>query len=200
MPTLLQINSTLAGPDGASSELATRFAATWKARNSGARIIVRNLSDEPVPHLTAEAFAAFRKPVEARSAREQLAAAYSDALIDELQRANVLVLGVPMYNFGVPSTLKAWMDHVARAGITFRYTANGPEGLLRGKQAYVFATRGGRYAGTIRDTQTPFVRDFLGFLGIDAVEFVHAEGLAMGDEPRATALRSADIRIQQLAA
>ena len=200
MPTLLQITSSLSGLSSASSELAARFANSWRDNHPGGRVIVRDLAEEPAPHLTAEAFAAFRKPAGVRTAREQLAAAYSDALIDELQQADVLALGLPMYNFGVPSTLKAWMDHVARAGVTFRYTANGPEGLLRGKQAYVFATRGGRYAGTARDTQTPFVRDFLGFLGIEAVEFVYAEGLAMGDEPRATALQSADARIHQLAA
>ena len=92
----------------------------------------------------------------------------------------MIVLGLPMYNFGVPSTLKAYFDHVARAGVTFRYTANGPVGLLTGKEVYVFATRGGIYAGTPLDTQTTYVRDFLRFLGIDDVEFVYAEGLNMG--------------------
>jgi FMN-dependent NADH-azoreductase len=99
----------------------------------------------------------------------------------------------------VPSTLKAYFDHIARAGLTFRYTANGPEGLLKGKKAYVFATRGGLYAGTPRDTQTQYVRDFLAFIGIDDVEFVYAEGMAMGDAVKNPALEKATQAAQRLA-
>jgi FMN-dependent NADH-azoreductase len=105
-----------------------------------------------------------------------------------------------MYNFGVPSTLKAYFDHVARAGVTFRYTAEGPVGLLTGKKAYVFATRGGRYAGTAADLQTAYVRQFLGFVGIPDVEFVYAEGLALGADERSAAVAHALARIGQLAA
>ena len=105
-----------------------------------------------------------------------------------------------MYNFGVPSTLKAYFDHVARAGVTFRYTADGPVGLLTGKQAYVFATRGGKHAGTATDLQTGFVRQFLGFIGIRDVEFIYAEGLALGEQSRNEALAAAVARIGQLAA
>jgi FMN-dependent NADH-azoreductase len=105
-----------------------------------------------------------------------------------------------MYNLGIPSTLKAWIDHVARAGITFRYTANGPQGLLAGKQAYVFATRGGRYAGTAFDTQTDFIRNFLGFIGITVVEFVYAEGLNMGEESKTAGLASAHAELTRIAA
>src|SRR5881296_633156 len=125
---------------------------------------------------------------------------YSDALIDELKRADVLVLGLPMYNFGVPSTLKAYIDHIARAGATFKYTEKGPVGLLTGKKAYVFATRGGLYAGTPLDTQTAYVRDMLRFLGINDVEFVYAEGLAIGAERKAAALSEAQRAIERLAA
>jgi FMN-dependent NADH-azoreductase len=131
---------------------------------------------------------------------QQRHVAESDALIDELRRADVLVLGVPMYNFGVPSTLKAYFDHVARAGVTFRYTAEGPVGLLTGKRAFVFATRGGRYAGTDADLQSAFLRRFLGFIGINDVEFVYAEGLSLGAEQRDQALAAALERIDQLAA
>jgi FMN-dependent NADH-azoreductase len=111
-----------------------------------------------------------------------------------------VVIGLPMYNFGVPSTLKAYFDHVARAGVTFRYTAAGPEGLLKGKKAYVFATRGGRHAGTPSDLQTAYVRQFLAFIGIRDVEFVYAEGLASGAEERSAAVASVVARIEQLAA
>ena len=105
-----------------------------------------------------------------------------------------------MYNFGVPSTLKAYIDHIARAGATFKYTEKGPVGLLTGKNAYVFATRGGLYAGTPLDTQTAYVRDMLHFLGIDDVEFVYAEGLAIGAERKAAALSQAQRAIERLAA
>ena len=109
---------------------------------------------------------------------------------------------LPMYNLGIPSTLKAWIDHVARAGVTFRYTATGPQGLLAGKKAYVFATRGGRYAGTAFDTQTDFVRNFLGFIGIGIgeVEFVYAEGLNMGEESKNAGLAGAHAELARIAA
>jgi FMN-dependent NADH-azoreductase len=126
--------------------------------------------------------------------------AESDALIEELRRADVLVLGLPMYNFGVPSTLRAYFDHVARAGVTFRYTPEGPVGLLTGKKAYVVATRGGRYAGTTADLQSAYVRQFLGFIGIREVEFIYAEGLALGAEQRERAIAAAEARIEALAA
>jgi FMN-dependent NADH-azoreductase len=110
----------------------------------------------------------------------------------------VIVLGLPMYNFGIPSSLKAYFDHIARAGVTFRYTEKGPEGLIKGKKAYVFAARGGLYVGTPLDTQTTYVRDFLRFIGIEDVEFVYAEGLAMGDASKEKALLAANAAIAQI--
>ncbi len=199
MKTLLQLNSSLYAGDGQSSRIASQFVALWRASNPGATVLVRDLAREPVPHLDAERFAAFLAGEEARDASQQAVVAYSDMLIGELQRADVIVLGLPMYNFGLPSTLKAYFDHVARAGITFRYTDKGPVGLLTGKQAYVFAARGGQYAGTPSDTQTPYVRDFLRFLGIDEVEFVYAEGLASGDASRQAALAQAQSAIRRMA-
>ncbi|MGH8309757.1 MAG: FMN-dependent NADH-azoreductase, partial [Steroidobacteraceae bacterium] len=153
----------------------------------------------PVPHLTAERFGAFLAKPGERDFAQQAVVAYSDALIDELRRADVVVLALPMYNFAIPSTLKAYFDHIARVGVTFRYTDTGPVGLLTGKQTYVFAARGGVYAGTPADTQTPYVRDFLAFLGMTNVEFVYAEGLAMGEAPRNAAFAAAAQQIAQLA-
>jgi FMN-dependent NADH-azoreductase len=124
--------------------------------------------------------------------------AYSDALVAELRRADVLVLGLPMYNFGVPSQLKAWYDHVARAGITFRYTANGPEGLLTGKKAYIFAARGGEYAAGGDDWQARFVRVILGFVGITDVELVLAEGLAISEARREASIVQARSALRKL--
>jgi FMN-dependent NADH-azoreductase len=198
MKTLLQIQTSLFENDGQSSKLASSFANEWLAANPGGRAIVRDIGREPVPHLTAARFQAFLAKPADRTPEQQAIAGFSDALIDELRAADVIVLGLPMYNFGVPSSLKAYFDHIARAGVTFRYTEKGPEGLLKGKKAYVFATRGGLYAGTAADTQTAFVRDFLRFIGIEDVEFVYAEGLAMGDAPKQKALVAANAAIAKL--
>ena len=189
--TLLQINTSLFSDAGTSSVLANEFVAGWKKHNPAATVIVRDFAKEPVPHLTAERFQAFITKPEDRDAGQRAEAAYSDALIDELKRADVIVLGVPMYNFDVPSTLKAYFDHVARAGVTFSYTAQGPVGQLTGKKVYVFASRGGIYAGKPHDTQTAYLKNFLGLLGIMDIEFVYAEGLAISAESKATALAQA---------
>jgi FMN-dependent NADH-azoreductase len=198
MKTLLQINASMFANGGQSTQLADAFVAKWREEHQGARVIVRDLAREPVPHLTAERFGALIAKADERTTEQHAVVRYSDALIDELKRADVIVLGLPMYNFGVPSTLKAYFDHVARAGVTFSYTASGPVGQLKGKTAYVFAARGGVYAGTPLDTQTGYVRDFLRFIGIDDVTFVHAEGLNMGPEPKAKALTAARSTIERL--
>ena len=196
--TLLQINASIFSSHGQSTRLADEFVAGWRAGNPSAHVVVRNLAEDTVPHLDAERFGAFLAKPGERSVEQEAVVDYSDALIDELKRADVIVLGLPMYNFGVPSTLKAYIDHIARAGETFKYTDKGPVGLLTGKKAYVFATRGGLYAGTPLDTQTAYVRDMLRFLGIDDVEFVYAEGLAIGAEQKAAALSKAQRAIERL--
>jgi len=198
--TLLQLNTSIFSADGQSSRLADSFVAKFRAANPGAAIIVRDLARDPVPHLDAERFGAFIAKPEARTPAQQAVVDYSDQLIDELKRADVIAVGLPMYNFGVPSTLKAYFDHVARAGSTFRYTDKGPQGLLTGKKGYIFATRGGRYEGTPLDFETSFVRQFLQFVGIEEVEFVYAEGLAIGDASRQAALSAAEGAIERLVA
>lgn len=201
MTTLLQINASINHDNGQSSQLANQFVAGFQARHPEAHIVVRNVAAaDSVPHLNAERFGAFITQAENRSAAQHAVVAYSDSLIDELKRADVIVLGLPMYNFGVPSQLKAYFDHVARAGVTFKYTEKGPVGLLTGKKVYVFAARGGLYAGTPMDTQTSYVRDFLRFLGITDVEFVYAEGLAISAQTKETALANAAAEIARLAA
>jgi FMN-dependent NADH-azoreductase len=207
MKTYLQLNSSLHGAESQSSRLARQFIETLvrtdrrvDAAAASACVVVRDLAEQPLPHLTAERFTAFVTTPEQRTAAQARIAAESDALVAELAAADVIVIGLPMYNFGVPSTLKAYFDHVARAGATFRYTANGAEGLLRGKRACVIATRGGRHAGTPSDLQSAFVRQFLGFIGITDVEFIYAEGLALGEESRTAAIVEAGKRIEQLAA
>jgi len=198
MNTLLQIKSSIFSDGGQSSQLADRYVAAWRAANPGGKVVVRDLAQQPVPHLDAVRFGAFLSKADERSVEQQGVVDYSDALIDELRNADVIVLGVPMYNFGVPSSLKAYLDHIARAGVTFRYTASGPEGLLTGKRAIVFATRGGLHAGKASDSQTGFLRTFLGFVGITDVQFVYAEGLAISDEHRTGALAQAHASIDDL--
>jgi FMN-dependent NADH-azoreductase len=197
MTNLLQLNSSIHSTEGASSRLADAFVQRWRTHDPEAHVVVRDLARDPLPHLTAERFQAFlAKPAE-RTAAQRAVVAESDALIAELRAADVIVLALPMYNFGVPSQLKAWIDHVARSGETFRYTAQGPVGLLTGKKAYVLATRGGLYAGTPADTQTAYVRDFLRFIGIADVEFIYAEGLSIDDVRRRAALAQAHAAIAQ---
>jgi FMN-dependent NADH-azoreductase len=201
MTTLLQIKASISHDQGLSSQLANNFVAAYRRSHPHAKVLVREVaSAEPVPHLNGERFGAFIAKPEERTDAQHAVVAYSDALIDELQRADIVVLGLPMYNFGVPSQLKAYFDHIARAGVTFKYTVTGPVGLLTGKKVYVFATRGGLYAGSPLDTQTGYVRDFLGFLGMNDVQFIYAEGLAVSPESRQAGLAKAAAEIASLAA
>lgn len=201
MTTLLQLNASINNSNGQSSQLANQFVAAFREKHPEAKIIVRDVAAaEAVPHLDAERFGAFITKPEERSNAQHAVVAYSDALIAELQQADVIVLGLPMYNFGVPSQLKAYFDHIARAGVTFKYTDKGPEGLLTGKKVYVFAARGGLYAGTPMDTQTSYVRDFLRFLGMTEVEFIYAEGLAISPQSKQSGLAKAVAEIARLAA
>jgi FMN-dependent NADH-azoreductase len=201
MTTLLQINASIHNGNGQSSQLANQFVAGFHQRRPDAKIAVRDVAAAaPVPHLTAERFGAFITKPEERSVAQRAVVTYSDTLIDELKQADVIVLGLPMYNFGVPSQLKAYFDHVARVGVTFKYTDKGPVGLLTGKKVYVFAARGGLYAGTTMDTQTSYVRDFLRFLGMTDVEFIYAEGLAISPESKEAGLAKAVAEIARLVA
>ena len=199
MTTILKISSSIYSENGQSSQLGNQFIDALREREPGARVIERDLARDPIPHLDAARFQAFLAKPEERTPEQQAVAGFSDALIDEVRRADVLVLGVPMYNYGIPTQLKAWFDHIARAGVTFKYTDRGAVGQLTGKKAVVFATRGGAYAGTPADHLAPHVRQFLGLLGIVDVEFVYAEGLAMGPDARDTGLAQARAAIQNLA-
>jgi FMN-dependent NADH-azoreductase len=191
MKTLLQLKTSIFSNGGESSRLADAFVETRKIIEPGLRVVTRDLAKDPVPHLTGEGFQGFLAKPDARTPEQAKVVALSDDLIDELRRADTIVLGLPMYNFGVPSALKAYFDHVGRAGVTFKYTEKGPVGLLTGKKAYIIATRGGVYAGGHLDTQTAYVRDFLAFIGITDVEFIYAEGLAMGDASKTASLQKA---------
>ncbi|MCP5124194.1 MAG: NAD(P)H-dependent oxidoreductase [Gammaproteobacteria bacterium] len=200
MKTLLQLNTSLFSGQGQSTQLADQFVARWRDKNPDGRVITRDLAADPAPHLDGARFQSFLTAPESRTEAQNVVVAYSDALIEELRAADIVVLGLPMYNFGIPSTLKAYFDHVARVGVTFKYTEKGPVGLLGDKTVVVYAARGGRYAGTPLDTQTDYVRNFLRFIGIDDVRFVYAEGLALGEDSKMAALAQARSDTEMLVA
>ena len=200
MTTLLQINSSVFSTGGQSSQLADHYVATWKKANPSGKVVTRDLAANEIPHLGGATVGAFFTPADKRNDEQKAAIALSDKLVAEVQEADTIVIGAPMYNFSVPSVLKAYFDHIARAGITFKYSEAGPVGLLTGKKVVVFSTRGGVYAGSPADVETPFVRQFLGFLGMTDVSFVYAEGLAYGDEKKAEAMKAALAETEKLAA
>lgn len=188
---ILQINSSARREASHSTRLADRLVARLRAADLGATLVVRDLDATPHPVLDEAALGALFTPAAQRTAEQHARVALDDVLIAEMQAADVVVLGVPMYNFGVPAQLKNWIDAISRAGVTFRYTAKGPEGLLGGKKVYVALARGGRYRDTPADTQVPYLSTVLGFLGMTDVRFVYAEGLALGQEAERAALEAA---------
>jgi FMN-dependent NADH-azoreductase len=200
MKKLLVIKSSLFANGGQSGALIEQAVEAWRRSAPSGEVVVRDLAQTPPPHLSERALAAFSSDDvggDQADMRQQ-----ADSLIRELKEADEVIIGLPMYNFTVPSTFKAWMDYVARAGTTFRYTENGPEGLLKDRPVTIVATRGGYYQGTESDTQTPMIKLFFGMLGITSVRFVYAEGLALGDEvaKQSLAQASAALTLQEAAA
>ncbi|WP_374241548.1 FMN-dependent NADH-azoreductase [Zoogloea sp.] len=196
---ILQINSSARSAGANSTRLADAITTRLKAANPGAVVELRDLAAHPHPVLDEAALGALFTPAEQRSPEQAARVALDDALIAQLQSADAIVLGVPMYNFGVPVQLKTWIDAIARAGVTFRYTENGPEGLVKGKKVYVALARGGVYRDTPADSQVPYLKGVLGFLGMTDVEFIYAEGLAMGPEAADKAFAEAEAAIAALA-
>lgn len=186
MSNLLLVTSSLFGDQSKSTQIAREFVDAWHRPHPGTTVTERSLAPGSIPHLSLEVLGAVMTPADQRSAAQAASVAFADQMIAELEAADTIVLAVPMYNFTVPSTLKAWIDHVARAGRTFRYTENGPEGLLKGKKVFVVTGRGGVYSGDVPakvlDFQEPYLRGFLGFLGLTDVTFIHVEGLNIGPE------------------
>lgn len=196
---ILQINSSARSAGANSTRLADAITTRLKAANPGAVVELRDLAAHPHPVLDEAALGALFTPAEQRSPEQAARVALDDALIAQLQSADAIVIGVPMYNFGVPVQLKTWIDAIARAGVTFRYTENGPEGLVKGKKVYVALARGGIYRDTPADSQVPYLKGVLGFLGMTDVEFIYAEGLAMGPETADKAFAEAEAAIAALA-
>jgi len=177
MKTLLQINSSLFSDQGNSSHLSNEFVQDWLRTHPNSQVIVRDLAKQPLPHLDAAQVSAFFTPADQRTAEQQALVKISDDLIAELSNADAVVIGVPLYNFGVPSTLKAYFDQLGRAGITFKYTEHGPVGLLADKPVTIIAARGGYHLGKASDSQTGFLTTFLNFIGLKSIHYIYAEGL-----------------------
>lgn len=201
MNNVLFVTSSPRGQLSYSQQVARGIVDDLKIAHPAAKIVVRNVARDPLPHI-GEAFVSglHRAPPE-RTAAETEALAVSDKLIDELVAADVLVLATPMHNFGLSSALKAWIDHVVRGGLTFRYGANGPEGLLKNKKAIVVVARGGVYSeGPMRelDFQESYLKSVLGFIGITDVEMVRIEGVARGEQAVRNAMNSAKQRSAQV--
>ncbi|MGY4532579.1 FMN-dependent NADH-azoreductase [Pseudomonas sp. TE3786] len=199
MSQVLVIESSARQQGSVSRELTAQFITQWQAAHPGDTITVRDLAVQQVPHLDMDLLGGWMTPAEQQSDAEKAALARSNTLTHELLAADVLVLAAPMYNFTIPSTLKSWLDHVLRAGVTFKYTDTGPQGLLTGKRAYVLTSRGGIYAGSAADHQEPYLRQALGFVGIHEVQFIHAEGLNLGGEFMEKGLNQAKAQLAQVA-
>ena len=199
---ILQVNSSARayanGAGSISTRLGDELVQRLLAANQGATHTLRDLTHAPHPVLDEATLGALFTPAEARTPEQAARVALDDALIAEIQAADVVVLGVPMYNFGVSAQLKNWIDAISRARVTFQYTANGPVGLLTGKTVYVVTTRGGVHRGQASDTVVPYLRNVLAFLGMTDVHVVYAEGLAMGPESEARGIADAQAQIAAL--
>jgi len=200
---ILQINSSARafanGQGSQSTRLANELVETLRAGDADATVTLRDLGANPHPALDEATLGALFTPADARTPGQHARVALDQALIDEVKAADVIVIGVPMINFGISSQLKNWIDAIAKAGITFKYTATGPVGLIEGKKVYAVLTRGGIYRDQPHDTQVPYLRQTLGFLGIKDIEFIYAEGLNMGPEAADKGIASAREHIARIA-
>ncbi|WP_417223816.1 FMN-dependent NADH-azoreductase [Achromobacter spanius] len=198
MKTLVILSSIL-GNRSHSTELADHFMARVKAAYPADTVKIRDLGAQPIPYFDGNTAGALFTPAEARSVEQQRIVELSDSLVAELMQADRIVFAVPVYNFNLPAQFKSYLDHVARAGVTFRYTPEGvPEGLVKGKQVFVLTARGGKAEGTPSDTMTPYLRQMLSFLGMDDVTFIAAEGMAMGEVAALEGVTLAKQRIDAL--
>jgi FMN-dependent NADH-azoreductase len=200
MKSLLVINSSAAREGSVSRELVEFTVDRLRQSAPELAVVRRDLGANPVPHLAVDTLNGVRGTPASETERQ--ARALSDELIAELRAADTIVIGAPMYNFGVTTGLRAWFDHVLRAGETFSYSSEGPKGLLGGKRVIVIESRGGLYSegpAAAIDFQEPYLRHLFGFVGIHDVTFVHAEKIGYGPDARAAALSHARATIEALA-
>ncbi|MCB8875246.1 FMN-dependent NADH-azoreductase [Acidisoma silvae] len=201
MTQVLVIESSANLANSVSRDLTKAFLAGYKAAHADAGVVTHDLVADPVPHLGVDLIGGFFGKPEELTEAQAAAIALSDKLIGQVEAADVIAIGVPMYNFGIPSTLKAWIDHILRAGRTFKYTENGPQGLLTGKKVVLFLASGGIYSdGPYKpyDFQETYLRTALGFIGLTDVTVVRAEGLALGADAAAKAVSDARAAVAAL--
>jgi FMN-dependent NADH-azoreductase len=199
MSKLLFVKSSILSGDSKSNLIAQEFVESWKQKHAGARVTTRDLGASPVSHLALDHLGALMTPAERRSSEQSESVAAADAMIAELEEADTIVIASPMYNFSISTNLRAWIDHVVRAGRTFRYTEEGrPEGLLKNKKVVIIASRGGVYSEgpmTAFDFQEPYLRTILGFIGLTNVTFIPVEGLRISAEAAAQGIARARAQI-----
>lgn len=199
MSKVLVLKSSILANYSQSNVLADYFVEQWRQQHNDDQIQVRDLAADPIPVLDGELVGALRPSDAPLTPRQQDALDLSNTLIEELKASDVIVIAAPMYNFNISTQLKNYFDLVARAGVTFRYTEAGPEGLLKSKKVYVLTSRGGIHKDTDTDLVTPYLRVFLGFIGLTDVEFVFEEGIAYGPDMATKAQQDAKALISQLA-
>lgn len=190
-PTLLHIDASARATGSESRRLSSDFVAGWRNLYPAAKVITRDIVTAPLPHLDQALLSGLQTGSDERSPAQAAAVARVDELVAEFLAADCIVLGVPMYNFGIPSTLKAWIDHIAIAGRTFRYGAQGPVGLAGGRTVYLCSARGGVFGEGPMDHQVSYLRTLFGFLGIDDLRVIQAEGLNR-DSTKEQGLRAAE--------
>jgi FMN-dependent NADH-azoreductase len=200
MKTLLQINSSVFGDNGQSSQLNQQLVQEWLDKNPEGKVVKRDLTQDVIPHLDSTRVSAFFTPADKRSAEQQTIVDYSDALINEIQQTDAIVIGAPMYNFSIPSQLKSYLDHLARAGVTFKYTKAGPIGLLDNKPVYIVTTRGGVHKNLPSDSLTGFLKTFLNFIGLNDLHFIYAEGLSISQKKDESLLDAKKVIHEEIAA
>ncbi len=198
MNNVLRISSSILGGNSTSALLTNELIEALKAQSGGVVVTDRDFSQTPVPHVDEAWLSALVTPEAERSPEQKAKVAFSDKLIAEVIRADTLVIALPMYNFTVPSMLKAWVDHIARAGVTFTYTNEGPKGLLNSKKVYLVTTMGGHHEVGVSDFIRPYMKLIMGFLGLTDVEIITAAGLNMGPSHREAGLENARSEITRL--
>jgi len=173
------------------------LAHKWKSEHPEDVVIVRDIVNTPLPHIDSTLLSGLFSPAASHTEEVKAALARVDELVEEFMDSDIIVIGAPMYNFGIPSTLKAWIDHIAQAGRTFEYTEKGPVGLVKGKRLFILSTRGGVYAESPMDHQVAYLKTVFGFLGIEDIQVIQAEGLNLSPEHRERSLCTAEAEIRR---
>jgi FMN-dependent NADH-azoreductase len=195
---LLHLDSSILGDHSASRQLSRSVVQAWQATHADTQVVYRDLASDALGHFSSATLAAAGTPVEGRDAAQTLEVEGNEATLQEFLSSDVVVIGAPMYNFTIPSQLKAWIDRITVAGRTFRYTETGPEGLCKGKKVIIVSTAGGLHVGQPTSVgHEDLLKVLFGFIGVTDLQFVFAHGLAYGDEPRANALTAAQKQIDE---